>query len=81
MVDTTIRDEVLSVLEHLSVEQQRALLYFGQAMRFMRETTSQLPPGIPGSEIVKQAGMFSPEDLTEMVEAMKDLERVDLSQW
>ncbi|MDX2140817.1 MAG: hypothetical protein SF123_22225 [Chloroflexota bacterium] len=81
MVDATIREEVLRVLEQLSIEQQQALLYFGRAMGFMQNDSNTGQQGVPARSLLDLAGLIPPEDLAEIEQAIKAFDKVDLNEW
>ncbi len=72
---TTIR-EIVQRLETLSPGQQR------QVLDFTLELSGESPKGISGKELLKFVGLFPPEDLEEIKQAIEeDCGQVDASEW
>ena len=72
---TTIR-EIIQRLETLSPGQQR------QVLDFTLELSGESPKGISGKELLKFVGLFPPEDLEEIRQAIEeDCGQVDESEW
>jgi hypothetical protein len=72
---TTIR-EIVQRLETLSPGQQR------QVLDFTLELSGESPKGISGKELLKFVGLFPPEDLEEIRQAIEeDCGQVDESEW
>ncbi len=72
---TTIR-EIVQRLETLSPGQQR------QVLDFTLELSGESPKGISGKELLKFVGLFPPEDLEEIKQAIEeDCGQVDESEW
>ena len=72
---TTIR-EIVQRLETLSPGQQR------QVLDFTLELSGESPKGISGKELLKFVGLFPPEDLEEIKQAIEeDCGQVDKSEW
>ncbi len=76
MLQTSIRDELLTLMNGLSLEEQQRVL------EFTRSLSSDLPKGMSGTEFKRFAGLISPEDAAEMLKAIEeDCETIDPSQW
>ena len=72
---STIR-EIIQRLETLSPGQQR------QVLDFTLELSGESPKGISGKELLKFVGLFPPEDLEEIRQAIEeDCGQVDESEW
>ena len=72
---TTIR-EIVQRLETLSPGQQR------QVLDFTLELSGESPKGISGKELLKFVGLFPPEDLEEIKQAIEeDCGQVNESEW
>ncbi len=72
---STIR-EIVQRLETLSPGQQR------QVLDFTLELSGESPKGISGKELLKFVGLFPPEDLEEIKQAIEeDCGQVDESEW
>ena len=72
---TTIR-EIVQRLETLSPGQLR------QVLDFTLELSGESPKGISGKELLKFVGLFPPEDLEEIKQAIEeDCGQVDESEW
>ncbi len=74
----TTRDytqEILEQVHKLDADKQRRVL------EFVRSLTH--PRGEPGSKLIADIRRlnFSPEDVAEMAEAIKDCERIDWDEW
>jgi ethanolamine utilization protein EutP (predicted NTPase) len=76
MLQTSVKDEIISELDGLTVTQQQKVL------EYMRSVASQLPPGVAGPEFRKFAGLIPKEELAAMAAAIEeDCERIDTSEW
>ena len=72
---TTFRDIILQ-LETLPPGQLR------QVLDFTLELSGESPKGISGKELLKFVGLFPPEDLEEIKQAIEeDCGQVDESEW
>ncbi len=72
---STIR-EIVQRLETLSPGQQR------QVLDFTLELSGESPKGISGKELLKFVGLFPPEDLEEIKQAIEeDCGQVNESEW
>ena len=68
--------EIVERLEKLTSGQQR------QVLDFMLELSGETPKGISGKELLEFAGLFPPEDLEEIKQAIEeDCGQVDESEW
>ncbi len=76
MVRISIRDEIISRLDELTVEQLEEVLGLVRAI-----SVSRLPPAKPVENFLKYAGCISKEDLAAMAEATEDCEQIDLEEW
>ena len=78
MAARSVKEEIISVLEHLTPEQQRQVLEFTQRM------TTRLSAGTPGEVLMAAAREvnFDPADLEEMQQAIEEgCERIDWDGW
>ncbi len=80
MTTPTIKEQVLSQLDHLSPEQQQQVLNFARGL----QQESALPPGTPGEVLLAHIDSFEfePGDLEEMARSIEQgCERIDLNEW
>ncbi len=77
MENTTTIQEIVQRLENLSPGKQR------QVLDFTLEVSGESPKGIPLQELIEfAAGLFPPEDLEEIKQAIEeDCGQVDESEW
>ena len=76
MVNPQLQDELVRQLESLSPELQLRVL------EFARKLVNSTPKRVVGKELLRFAGMLSPEDAKVMSEAIEaGCEKVDLSEW
>ncbi len=71
-----IKQEILKELDRLPPELQRQVLDFARALG------SSVSEGVPGKELLRFAGILTPEEAELMERAIEEgCERVDLSEW
>ena len=76
MEKSTTIQEILQRLEKLSPGKQR------QVLDFTLELSGESPKGIPLQELLEFVGMFPPEDLEEIKQAIQEgCEKIDASEW
>ena len=76
MDNSTTIQEIVQRLENLSPGQQR------QVLDFTLELSGESPKGISGKELLEFAGLFPPEDLEEMKQAIEeDCGQINESEW
>ncbi len=76
MLQTSVKEEIVSILDELTPEEQRRVL------NFARSISTQLPEGISGTDFRRFAGLFPPEDLAEMAAAIEEgCENIDPEGW
>ena len=76
MEHSTTIQEIVERLEKLSPGQQR------QILDFTLELSGESPKGIPLQELLEFVGLFPPEDLDEIKQAIEeDCGQVDESEW
>ncbi len=76
MEKTTTIQEIIGRLESLSHGQQR------QVLDFILELSGESPKGISGKELLEFVGLFPPEDLKQIKQAIEeDCGQVDESEW
>lgn len=78
----TIPEEIHTIVERLSPDYQRRVLDFAQELAQTDYTlaslpTTPLPPGTPGSALLKLRFMSSKEDVEAMERALEDCERME----
>jgi len=82
MAIPSVKEQLLSEFDKLSLEQQKKVLEFTHNLR-----GSNLPPGIPGEVLIELAKElnFDPQDLAEMQAAIEDpetgCEKIDWNEW
>ncbi|MCE2400580.1 hypothetical protein J4G08_06785 [Candidatus Poribacteria bacterium] len=68
--------EIVERLEKLSLGQQR------QVLDFILELSGESPKGISGKELLEFVGLFPPEDLKQIKQAIEeDCGQIDTSEW
>ena len=76
MLQTSVKDEIIDRLDGLTLEELEAVLDHVKAL------ASKLPPGVPGPEFRKSAGLIPKEDLAAIAAAIdEDCEKIDTSGW
>lgn len=76
MLQTPIKEEIMSMLDKLTPESQWRVL------EFARSLSPELPEGISGTDFRQFAGFLSPEDAAEMLAAIEEgCENIDLDGW
>lgn len=76
MLQTNVKDEIIGRLDGLSLDELLRVL------DYMRSVVSALPPGVPGPEFRKFAGLIPKEDLAAMAAAIEeDCEKIDTTEW
>ena len=76
MEHSTTIQEIVDRLGKLSPGQQR------QVLDFTLELSGEVPKGIPLQELLEFVGLFPPEDLEEIKQAIEeDCRQVDESEW
>ena len=76
MEKSTTIQEIVQQLENLSLGQQR------QVLDFALKLSGESPKGIPLQELLEFVGMFPPEDLEEIKQAIEEgCEQVYKSEW
>ena len=76
MLDAAIQSDLLKEVERLSPPLQRKVINFAHSL-----VTSR-PRGTPGHELLEFAGILSPEDAKEMMDAIEEgCEGIDPNEW
>ena len=76
MEKPTIIQEIVDRLDKLTPGQQR------QVLDFTLELSGESPKGISGKELLEFVGLFPPEDLQEIKQAIEeDCEQIYKSEW
>lgn len=76
MVSAAIKEEIERQLDRLPVEMQRRVLDFAEALALSQ------PRGVPGRDLLAQAGGMSREDADEMLTVIEQgCEQVDVNGW
>jgi len=76
MVDTFVQNELLKQMEQLSPALQRRVLDFACSL------AKPAPRGTPGRELLRFAGIMTPEEGKEFLRAIEeDCERIDPNEW
>lgn len=71
-----LRTEIVRSVEALPVERH------GEVLAFVNSLGPALPPGTPGSRLLRFAGVLDDVSAKEMGEAIEEgCERIDLSEW
>jgi hypothetical protein len=71
-----IKQEILKELDRLSPELQR------QVLDFVRALSPSVPEGVPGKELLRFAGILTPEEAELMEQAIEEgCERVEPGEW
>jgi hypothetical protein len=84
----TIIEELNKLVERLSLAQQKKVLEFAQQLKETEQTsiplsfpTTPLPPGTPGSALLRLHFMSSKEDAEAMERALEDCERIEVDEY
>jgi hypothetical protein len=76
MATALIRNQLMEYLNKISFEQQQMVLDFARSLK------SQKPHGVSGNKLADFAGIFSPDEVNGMAEAVQsDCSRVDQNGW
>lgn len=75
-MDVSILDEVVEQLRGMPQSLQK------QVLEFAKNLTNSTVQGVPGSQLLRFAGMIPPDDIALMREAIEqDCEQVDVNEW
>ncbi|MBW4638669.1 MAG: hypothetical protein KME05_10610 [Gloeocapsa sp. UFS-A4-WI-NPMV-4B04] len=75
-MDVSILDEVVEQLRGMPQSLQK------QVLEFAKNLTDSTVQGVPGSQLLRFAGMLSPDDIALMRGAIEqDCEQVDVNEW
>ena len=74
MATPLVDEQLLQTLTRLTPEQQLRVLDYARSLGDGRRGTAVKDP-------LRFVGLFPPDDLAEMAEAIKDCERVDIDEW
>lgn len=76
MIDAAIREALLREVEQLPLPLQRKVVDFAHSL------TEAKPRGTPGRGLLQFAGILSPEEAKEMMDAIEEgCERVEPNEW
>ena len=78
MNESSIKTQIMALLDSLSPEEQLQMLHYGKSLQ------SRLPPGIPGEVLIERAHEinFPTKDLDEMRQIIEeDCEKIDWDGW
>jgi hypothetical protein len=76
MIESSIREEILSEVDRLNSEQQRRVLEFARSLASLK------PAGVPGKELLSFAGTIELDDLLVMSKVIEDdCEQVRADEW
>lgn len=76
MIDTAIQNALLKEVEQLAPPLQQKVVDYAHALVQPR------PRGTPGKELLEFAGILSPKEAKEMMDAIKEgCERIDPNEW
>jgi hypothetical protein len=76
MVDTLVQNELLKQMEQLPVAMQH------QVLDFARSLVKPTPKGTPGRELLRFAGIMTPEEGKDFLRSIEeDCERIDPNEW
>jgi hypothetical protein len=76
MLDSSLREESLKVLDRLSSAMQRRVLDFARTLR------ESMLRGTPGRELLRFAGTMTPAEADEFLRGIEeDCERIDPREW
>ena len=76
MVDTLVQNELLKQMEQLPAGMQRRVLDFARSL------AKPTPRGTPGRELLRFAGIMTPEEGEEFLRAIEeDCERIEPDEW
>jgi hypothetical protein len=76
MLDAAIQSDLLKEVEQLAPPLQRKVINYAHSL------TKPRPRGTPGNELLEFAGILSPEDAQEMMDAIEEgCEGIDPNEW
>ena len=76
MLDATIQSDLLKEVEQLPPSLQRKVVVYAHSLSQTR------PRGTPGKQLLKFAGILSPEEAKAMMDAIEEgCERIDPNEW
>ena len=76
MIDAAIQNELLKEVEQLPPPLQQ------KVVDFARSLVQPRPRGTPAKQLLKFAGILTPEEATAMINAIEeDCERIDPNEW
>jgi hypothetical protein len=76
MIDAAMQDELLKEVSLLPPPLQQRVVDYAHSLAQAR------PRGTPGKQLLQFAGILSPEDANEMMDAIEEgCERVDPNEW
>ena len=76
MLDAGVQSDLLKEVERLSPPLQRKVISYAHSLAQPR------PRGTPGRQLLKYAGILSPEEAKAMMDAIEEgCERIDPSEW
>lgn len=76
MLDSATQNDLLKEVEQLSPPLQRKVVDFAHSLAQAR------PRGTPGRQLLKFAGILSPEEAKAMMDAIEEgCERIDANEW
>ena len=76
MLDAAIQSDLLKEVERLSPPLQRKVVSYAHSLAEPR------PRGTPGRQLLKFAGILSPEEGKAMMDAIEEgCERIDVNEW
>jgi hypothetical protein len=77
MQTISVRRQIERKLDALPLEKQKRVLDFITHLDY-----PDLPPGVPGKELIKFVGTLSPEDAEELIQIIEDgCEKIDYNEW
>ena len=76
MAETSIEKDILEEVHKLATPQQERVL------KFARSLVNDQPPGIPGKNLLRFAGIIDKDDLRTIARSIDEgCERVDRNEW
>jgi hypothetical protein len=75
MLNRSLQEELAKEMEQLPPPLQRKVVDFAHSLAHRR------PRGTPGKQLLKFAGILTPEEGKEMMDAIEDCKQIDPNEW
>lgn len=75
MADNTIEEAIISEIHHLEIDQQKKVLDYTRSL--VKDTVK----GVQGKDLLRFSGAINKADLQQMIQVIKDCEKIDPHEW